>query len=1260
MANHTKLPTGNRRLRKINIEKGQSKPKRVYSCGSKNCNFSTSEYNELCDHRQSKHYCGKCNTKCVDTTTHKCRCYKQPMPLPNVEVKDTLFTERAKTVKGAVVSLVHDYHVHIIKLKEALDLVYSDLYKLLQTYIASYKGIRVKFTFKLDVTELKTQKRMTRYYQSPYTRLINQAFITEVCLANYDYVDKTVIMLTQSTSGIKIEGVLALQVDIAAYQPIFPRGYHPLPKELKFRHGLLNIKTNDNCFMLCVLAALYGDMVGIKKCPNATKEQLSTVRRQVIKRKLQVPSTYKPIIKHVHENRLLDFNGFEGTFDINKIGEFEEKNLVSISIYAYDAPTRNIKPLKYTTRKFDRHVNLLLLGDGNDAHFVLIQDISKFLGKDGSHRIQICPHCSKRFRKANHLEECKMVNRTGYRFVQEKDKFYKFRDLHKLLPPPYRIYSELLYYQKANDSETSTLDVAGYGILVCGPIGQIVTSEYYIGNDAMKKYLDLVFSYASGITQALHYKLPIPNMSAEEYKQFLEKTNCEVCQQPFTAANPKTRHHSHFIPGYPVQAVCQNDNLQIQTKSYIPLISHTHQRIGHCMILQNLQSKHNKKVYIVPKSNESFMSITFDRKLRLVDGRNFLDMPLQDLVDWLVKSKVTRTLEPHYDELSPEVLHTPMYFPTTWFTSMDKLEEKNLPSLSDYHDICFERDIGEKEYESMRKVYKDTNCTTFKDFCLLYLKSRVMQLSAVFEEFGKWCMETYTLSPLHDISLAGYAFSLANFHSKEQFEIPTDAEIVTRILKNVRGGMSYLSKRIVNGKSERLGHINVKNEERCEILIADVNAMYQFCMLKSLPYKDYKMLSPDEYEHLDINTLTGEDGFGYVFFVNLDYPTHVMQNTMDLPLCPSKEKLDWNYLTENKNDMEKACETSSGHDIATNTLLFSHLPKTDQGIYYKLLQFYLKHGLVITKILAVMRFQEKPFLRDFITKNLNVRKTNPDKFYQQISKRIGNLVFGKFLSINNSTSVKVITTFPDAIRSLSRHDFKDAKIVSSDLFLGYFDKPNIFIDKNILLPFVVLELSKLHLYQLIYDHLKPVFRERLYVCSVETDNFVCSIRDPQNRFLDDLESLKEIFDFSSLPENHRLFDNSRAREAGLLKVEYPYVLQFVGIRPKLYSILNRCQTCLEKESFDGNLDCDKCTGKNNIAKGGPKRAKTPHDVYVKAAMAENSSADYITLHTRDQNITIQPTTRKIYSTNNRQRNWLNYNESLPFGYVFPQYKNGGW
>lgn len=156
MASPHTLPSGENPQRVIDIKKGKRRPVRVFSGGNEKCGFSTGEYKELCDHREQVHLCKKCFCRCTHILTHKCKNVKLYSELPEVNIQNTSFVERARANNGAIVTLMHIYKEKFVVIRPALESVYNDLFNLVASYIKGYKGIRTKLIFKLAVVELKT------------------------------------------------------------------------------------------------------------------------------------------------------------------------------------------------------------------------------------------------------------------------------------------------------------------------------------------------------------------------------------------------------------------------------------------------------------------------------------------------------------------------------------------------------------------------------------------------------------------------------------------------------------------------------------------------------------------------------------------------------------------------------------------------------------------------------------------------------------------------------------------------------------------------------------------------------------------------------------------------------------------------------------------------------------------------------------------------------------------------------------------------
>ena len=94
-------------------------------------------------------------------------------------------------------------------------------------------------------------------------------------------------------------------------------------------------------------------------------------------------------------------------------------------------------------------------------------------------------------------------------------------------------------------------------------------------------------------------------------------------------------------------------------------------------------------------------------------------------------------------------------YPYDFMDSFEKFNETELPAKEEFYSILNNEHITDEDYQHAKNVWDIFQLQTMGDYHNLYLKSDILLLADVFENFRKTCLQYYKLDPCHYFTSPG-------------------------------------------------------------------------------------------------------------------------------------------------------------------------------------------------------------------------------------------------------------------------------------------------------------------------------------------------------------------------------------------------------------------------------------------------------------------------------------------------------------------------
>lgn len=536
-----------------------------------------------------------------------------------------------------------------------------------------------------------------------------------------------------------------------------------------------------------------------------------------------------------------------------------------------------------------------------------------------------------------------------------------------------------------------------------------------------------------------------------------------------------------------------------------------------------LEHRKDWGISLIMKTSSRIQTITFtfrnprnrSKKCKIIIGDtfHFMTMSLNRIVESIRKEDVWENadsfprffyfFEQKYHvpyEVINEVLHKNL-FPYRYFDSGEKLKN----DIEDFKRI-FEPDESNLQYFSegvtvddlasnldmFKRIVDVFQMRTVKDYHDLYLRCDVLQIADVFMKARE------TLFHTHDIDIAKYvgmpsASWAAFLKMNPDMELPlyTETRFAEFFSSMTRGGVTSAPLRYA------------QCDESHSILYLDVNGLYPYVMQQykyPMGEMEWKPIQRCDgcneflqryFEYLESN------GKGACLCVDMHISDELKERTDQFPFAPEHKILKDCYFDESGEMypfLKKWSDANNGEKMKPFIGLVGTLyDKQQYGVHWRLLQWYIQHGLEVTYLHFAVEFDEGDYLKSYVKLNIDIRNTRTDELGKMVYKLLGNSIYGKTFESPFNRGTYLIVREKDKLRGILEEGAVSSIIpLEGENFIVKMDADTVVLNKPTYIGACVTEYAKLHMYTLFYDKLASVF-PNVELVYTDTDSFIVRV-----------------------------------------------------------------------------------------------------------------------------------------------------------------------
>ena len=315
----------------------------------------------------------------------------------------------------------------------------------------------------------------------------------------------------------------------------------------------------------------------------------------------------------------------------------------------------------------------------------------------------------------------------------------------------------------------------------------------------------------------------------------------------------------------------------------------------------------------------------------------------------------------------------------------------------------------------------------------------------------------------------------------------------------------YVDSSIMGGLCKASQNIADNDNNKSTISSCDVCSLYPYIMTQKLPISNYKFVAK-------FNKLKYGQNNNHLCLLNVEiYTTNKVRNNKLLcqfPALISKTKISYDQLSDFLRKNLK-------NNYKSSEKLISHLGYDKKSyISFEMYEIMKSLGYKIN-MKKILEYKHDNFMKsyiDFLFEKKSHYKSIGDVGMSNTFKILANSLFGVTMTrCEKFKNFKIVTNENQVDKNVKKPNFNSRIVINQNLAILEMEKTSVVYSYPILIGSIILQNSKVHMYNYLYKIYHKLFGNDYKVLYMDTDSIYAKLYMSHEEYVEILEKNKDLF-----------------------------------------------------------------------------------------------------------------------------------------------------